>query len=512
MQNIASRQALTPVILTMALASAGWYLTMTLAPRNIGHPVAYGLLLLADLIGLSQLIFIWITVLVGPPKDVPYEVVAIKNALRKNPHLAGNVAVLVPVAGEPEEIVRETLKAAHAIKFPHQTYLLDDSASDVMANLAREIGTGYVRRKDRVGWKAGNLNNALGQIKCDYFAIFDSDHVAHPAFLHETLPYLLADPKVAFVQTPQYLTNRDDFVGGGVAETQEAFYRHIQVAKNKFNAAFCVGTNVVFRMKAVKEVGGMYAKSNSEDVWTSILLHERGWKSVYLPIVLAAGLAPDTIESYFKQQFRWARGGYEILFTKNPLLNKGLTLDQKMQYLFTALYFTSGFSACIFFLLPLMYVYFGWKPITVEGGFTEWAWHFIPYFALMYGSIAHLTGKWPRWRTYVVAMGAFPAQISACFAVATGMRIRWSASGAVRTNLDFIKAVMPHLLILLLSLGAIPLLFLHVSRDGAIMAPIMTVWLLLNSAILFSICKRAIPPSVRVHEPARLPVSIPVPA
>ena len=338
MQNLATRQAITPVILAMALASAGWYLAMILNPHNVGHPVAYTLLLIADGIGLAQLLSIWISVLIAPPERDKYEVVAVRNALLRNHALGGKIAVFVPVAGEPIEIIRETAKAARDIKIPHETYILDDGRSDEVQILAQDLKVGYIRRNSRAGWKAGNINNGLKHVKCEYFAIFDSDHVAHPEFLLQTLPHLLADPQVAFVQTPQHLVNRETFIGGGIAESQEAFYRHIQVAKNKFNAAFCVGTNVLFRTKAVAEIGGMYAKSNSEDIWTSILLHERGWKSVYLPVVLASGLAPDSVESYFRQQFRWARGGYEILFSRNPLLNKKFTLDQKLQYLASAMF------------------------------------------------------------------------------------------------------------------------------------------------------------------------------
>ena len=96
---------------------------------------------------------------------------------------------------------------------------------------------------------------------------------------------------------------------------QSVFYRFIQPGKNRFNAAFCVGTNVIFRRTAIEQIGGMYTGSKSEDVWTSLMLHEHGWKSVYISTVLAVGDTPETIEAYTKQQLRWATGGFEILLT-----------------------------------------------------------------------------------------------------------------------------------------------------------------------------------------------------
>ncbi len=491
MENLSNRQAATPVILGLAVLSLVWYLFLLLNPENIGQPVAYGLLVTAEVIGMIQLLGFWLSIIVGKPDKTPYEVIAVKNVLIRNPKLAGTVAVFVPVSGEPIEVIAETLRAARDIRFPHGTWVLDDGKSDAVKALASELGVHYLRRADRKGWKAGNINHALERVPCDYFAIFDSDHVAHPEFLHETLPWMLADKKMAFVQTPQYLVNRRGFVAGGMAETQELFYRHLQTAKNHFNAAFCVGTNVLFRADAVFEVGGIYDKSHTEDIWTSYLLHEAGWNSKYLSTVLATGQAPETVESFLRQQYRWATGGYELLFKKNPLFSRSLTLDQKLQYLHTAMFFLSGFSVFIFFLLPLLYVYFGWKPLSIPDGGLYWAAHFLPYLFLMFLTGAHLLGRWPRWRTYVMAVGAFPAHMGACLGVLTGIHIRWSASGVVRSNIDYVKSVMLHLLLLFLSVGAIPVLML--TERSASVGLLLSVWLLWNSALLFELCRRAIP-------------------
>lgn len=491
MQNLSNRQAATPILLIVAVISLGWHLFFLLDPGNIGNPVAYGLLLLAEVIGMVQLLGMWITIIVGKPLATPAEVLAMRKEIDAHPKVAGTVAVFVPVAGEPLEMIRQTLRAARDIRFPHLTYVLDDGQSDEVKALAAQLKIHYLRRAERKGWKAGNLNHALQQVHCDFFAIFDSDHVAHPEFLHEVLPWILADKKTAFVQTPQYLVNREGFVSGGMAETQEIFYRHIQTGKNAFNAAFCVGTNVVFRTDAVFEVGGMYEKTHSEDIWTSLYLHEAGWKSVYLPVVLATGQAPETVESFLREQCRWATGCYEILFTHNPLFSRTLTLDQKLQYLHTSLFFLSGFSISLFFILPLLYVYFGWRPLEISTGGWTWAAHFVPYFAMMLLSTVHLHGGMPRWRTFVMAIGVFPAHIAACLFVLTGIRIRWIVSGVSHRNIDHVKSIMPHLLLLFLSVGALPVLLL--TEQDFFRGMILSACLAWNSVLLFSFCRHALP-------------------
>ena len=83
------------------------------------------------------------------------------------------------------------------------------------------------------------------------------------------LPFF-TDDTVAFVQTPQTYGNLHTMVARGAGFMQTVFYRFVQPGRNHFNAAFCVGTNVMFRRASVQEIGGIYADSKSEDVWTSL--------------------------------------------------------------------------------------------------------------------------------------------------------------------------------------------------------------------------------------------------
>jgi cellulose synthase (UDP-forming) len=476
-----SRQATTALIAALAIVSLAWYASFLYNPSHIGHPVAYSLLAVAEIISMSQLLGIWGTVIFSPNT-------ANITTTRKRGRIP-SIAVFVPVAGEPLAIIQKTVIAARDILGEHRTIILDDGASSDVESLAQTLGVEYLRRPKTDGKKAGNINFGLKKVKTTFFAIFDSDHVAHPDFLKETLPHLIANRKLAFVQTPQFFGNREDFISGGAAEAQEIFYRHIQTGKNLFNAAFCVGTNVIFRRSAIDEIGGLYPHSNSEDIWTSLLLHERGWESLFLPKVLAVGHAPDTLASYFRQQFRWARGGMEILMKRNPLF-QSLSLDQKLQYLHTTTHYLTSISLLVFYTLPLLYVYFGWKPINAPEGAWHWASRFLPYYTMMFLTAAHLLGRTPLWRSFVTATTAFPAHIAAIISVITRTNIRWSVTGVIRRQTDYIKSVAPHLLLLLLSLGAIPILITEAQQPLSLM---MSFWLLWNSAVLISVCKRAFP-------------------
>jgi hypothetical protein len=175
------------------------------------------------------------------------------------------------------------------------------------------------------------------------------------------------------------------------------------------------------------------------------------------------------------------------------------------------MHYLSGISVFVYFILPLLYIYFGMRPIeSPEGGLT-WAVHFLPYYILNYLIFAHLLGHTPRWRTFVIASTTFPAHLMAALSVVTGWNLRWSVTGVIRARRDYIKSVAPHLLLLLLSVAAIPLGLFLVEERTIIVKLVVTLWLAVNSALLFSVCKRAFPSAQKVEPTMSLVAVAPQP-
>ncbi|MEF3273347.1 MAG: glycosyltransferase [Chloroflexus sp.] len=167
------------------------------------------------------------------------------------------VDVFITCYNEPVELVRKTVRAAVAIRYPHQTYLLDDGASPAMRAMAAEEGCGYITRS--VAWrgfdrhaKAGNLINALEQTTGDFILILDADQVPLPHILDRTLGYF-TDPLVALVQTPQHFINVP--AGDPFGSHAPLFYGPIQQGKDGWNAAFFCGSNAVLRREALARTG-----------------------------------------------------------------------------------------------------------------------------------------------------------------------------------------------------------------------------------------------------------------
>ena len=281
------------------------------------------------------------------------------------------VDVFVPSYNEPVWMVRRTLVGALGIRHPHTTWLLDDGRRPEMAALARELGCGYITRDDNAGAKAGNLNNALRQTSGELVAVFDADHVPLASFLDRVAGYF-ADPRLAFVQTPQEYYNVDSFQhlgtrpGRGAWHEQSLFYRVIQPGKSRRNAAFFCGSCGVMRRAALEEVGGFATETITEDLHTSMRIHARGWKSLYHNEVLALGLAAQTATPYHLQRLRWGQGTMQALRCEGVLRMRGLSLHQRVNYLASALHYFDGLQRLAFYIAPALCMATGILPIHAD--------------------------------------------------------------------------------------------------------------------------------------------------
>jgi cellulose synthase (UDP-forming) len=222
--------------------------------------------------------------------------------------------------------------------------------------------------------------------------------------------------------------------------------------KNKFNAVFCVGTNVIFRRAAIEEIGGMYTASNSEDIWTSLMLHRRGWRSWFVAETLARGLAPDNLVSYFKQQFRWSYGGFEVLFRGGIFRGKGLTLDQRFQYLLTGTNYLLSLPALIFMVIPSLYLIFGLSPIRSD--MSTWLIHYAPFYVLIVLVTVLQTGGF-KLSSMISSIAVAPVHMRALVMAAIGRKASWSVTNAGRSGIPGVGLVLPHVALLLLNVMSV---------------------------------------------------------
>jgi cellulose synthase (UDP-forming) len=458
----------SPVMILISLiATLGilLYAQFLLNPDNRGDFLPYALVLIAETILITHALLSMWTILAGArsPRGFAFhdaqqklfDYKAVKAArLDDSPErwpvlLDGRevkIDIFITVYGEEVAKIRTTAAAALAIKGRHRTWILDDGRSEEVKRLADELGCHYLRRLSNNGAKAGNINYALSIAKGDFFCVFDADFVPDPDFLLETVPFFV-DPIVAFVQTPQSYGNLVNMVSRGAGYMQAVFYKFIQPGRNHFNAAFCVGTNVIFRRAAINDIGGIYTDSKSEDVWTSLGLHERGWRTIYIPKTLAIGDAPETIEAYTKQQLRWATGGFEIMLTHNPLSpRRKLTTDQRIMYLVTATHYMTGIAPALLLLVPPLEIFFDLRPVNLNIDVITWL-LFYAGFYLMQILLAFYTLGSFRWEVLMLAAVSFPIYIKALVNAFVGKEQQWHVTGSKAQASSPFNFMIPQVLV-----------------------------------------------------------------
>ena len=310
---------------------------------EVGEPWLYGLLTFALLFKLYRSLYEW------------YHYYNLRIPEKPETDKIYTVDVLTTFcAGEPYDMITNTLTAIKAIEYPHETYLCDEANDPFLKQFCEENGIHHVTRSVKKNAKAGNINNALEHFcKGELVVIMDPDHVPRPEFLDRVVAYF-DDPKVGYVQIVQaYYNQEESLVAKGAAQQTYHFYGPTKICQGNYGTVQAIGANCTFRRRALDSIGG-HAPGLAEDMHTAMRLHAKRWKSVYAPEVLTEGLVPSTLSAFYKQQIKWSRGCFELLFEVYPRLFTKFTFRQKLHYLLSPLYYLFGVVNAIDIFVPII--------------------------------------------------------------------------------------------------------------------------------------------------------------
>ena len=410
--------------------------------------------------------------------------------------LAGRtVDVLVPTMNEPVSILRKTLLACNDLKYPHRTLLLDDGNRPEVKTLCDELGCVYLARESHEHAKAGNVNFGLKHSTAEFVAIFDADHAPLPHFIDRLIGYF-RDEKVAFAQAPQEFYNIDSFQHRADHEKmyiwteQGLFYNLIQPGRDRWNAAYFVGSCALMRRAALDDVGGFSTSSITEDMLTSIRIHARGWSSVYHNEGLAYGLAAESINPFHIQRKRWGLGGWQVFFKANPLFVRGLSLPQRLCYLGSLIYPIEGFQKLIFYVTPPIVLFTGILPMNALD--VTYLLHFVPYYAI---SLFAFNEMGRGYAGYLMleqfSMGKFVTYLESFFSLFLPRRLRQFTVTPKGENASTpYHLILPQTLVCVASvvaiLWAVFQLVLGLRGDEFIVA-VNSLWALFNSGLAIAI-------------------------
>jgi cellulose synthase/poly-beta-1,6-N-acetylglucosamine synthase-like glycosyltransferase len=319
----------------------------------------YYLLIISLLYFLYNCIFYYIYIIkIGIFCDIEIHKIIINNIT-----FFPKVDIFLPVCNEPLFIIENTWKYIKLLDYPNlNIYVLDDGCNKYVEQLALEYNFNYIVRDDRPLYKkAGNLRNAFKQTDGQFIVVFDADFCPNSKFLLETIPYMINDPSIGILQTPQYfrcLPNQT-WVEQNAGIIQEIFYKISQNDKNIFFCPLCVGTNAIYRRFATFNFGGTAKVNDSEDVNTGLRVILQNYKIRYLAINLATGMNPYELQGFFFQQYRWCSGSINLL-TSYFFWSSNINIIQKFCFFTGFLYYVTNASQIIIkiiFSIILLFYY-----------------------------------------------------------------------------------------------------------------------------------------------------------
>jgi cellulose synthase (UDP-forming) len=346
--------------------------------------------------------------------------------------------------GEPLEMFERTLAAAREVRYPHTTYLLDDTRDARFRECAERHGAIHLELLDLPGAKAGKINAALQRTSEEFILVLDPDHVPLPEFLDRVLGHF-ASPGVGFVQVAQtYYNAARSFVARAAAEQTFAFYGPIMQGMYGSGTTVAIGANCTFRRAALQSIGG-HGIGLAEDLVTAIRLHAAGWKSVYVPEVVARGLVPEDLGSFMKQQLKWSRGVYEVLLREYPRAFLRLEMHQKLAYLMIGTYYFVGLTSLIYFLVPLLFLWFGVQPASMFAGEFLYAGAPVALFAI---AIYLFVQRWLidpererglHWRGMLLKVGCWSVYLHGFLLAVANVAVPYVPTAKVRRRSNFWK-------------------------------------------------------------------------
>ena len=360
--------------------------------------------------------------------------------LPSEPERIPTVDVFIPTYNEDVDVVFVTATACTHLDYPKDKlniYILDDGGTAQKLNdpdpqraaaarkraaslksIASRLGVNYFARETNQYAKAGNINEGLlrctprdganerdegagvntgfGRSCGELILFLDCDHVPTRDMLRNTVGFFLEDEKLGLVQTPHFFINPTPIEKN--LETHrhsphenEMFYGAVQLGLDLWNSAFFCGSAALLRRSALMDIGGMARDTVTEDAETSLALHSKGYNSVYLNKPMSIGLSPESFGGFILQRSRWAQGMTQIMLLKNPLWRKGLKVSQRVCYFNLCLFWLFGFARVIFFVSPLMFLFFGLRVYNVS--LNQILLYAVPHLMASYYASNYLYGR-----------------------------------------------------------------------------------------------------------------------
>lgn len=241
----------------------------------------------------------------------------------------------------------------------YRLYILDDSSKQAYKDRVDQFAARYgdrvkvIRRENRTGYKAGNLNHALKNfIDEPLFAIVDADEILPTDFLCKLVPRLMSDPHCGFVQANHVCINDEDIkLKNDMYLGVDIHWKWYQPLRNRFGFVMFLGHGALLKTSCWKEVNG-FPELVSEDLAYAIAIRENGYYGTFAEDVVCKEDFPETVRAFRIRHIKWTRGTCEFLARCMKWLVKSPNISwvEKLDILFPTVNLPMTFFFFIFMI------------------------------------------------------------------------------------------------------------------------------------------------------------------
>jgi len=228
-----------------------------------------------------------------------------------------SLTVLVPILNE-EDTIQDTIE--HIFRSGYnglkEVIAINDGSSDGTLEILKKLKKKYsklrILNKKNSG-KADSVNRAFKLVRTELVAIVDADSYPSEGSLDKMVGYF-DDPGVGVVTCTAIPRNTKGFW----EKMQAIEYRVIALTRKLLDFVDSIyvapGSLSIYRMKAIRDIGGYDVKNITEDIEATWHLLHNGWKVKMCLNAYVTTTTPHRFGSWYKQRRRWGVGGLQVLF------------------------------------------------------------------------------------------------------------------------------------------------------------------------------------------------------
>ncbi|WP_411168559.1 glycosyltransferase [Clostridium sp. MB05] len=268
------------------------------------------------------------------------------------------VSVLVPAHNEGK-VIEKTARSLLEIDYPKNRYeviIINDNSSDNSAEILDRVKKEYSDRnfiiintdKNTGGkGKSTALNIGFSKSKGEILAVYDADNTPEKEALKYLIQTLIKGDNLGAVIGKFRCRNKNVNILTSFINIETLTFQWMaQAGRWKlFKLCTIPGTNFVIRRSILEEINGWDTKAITEDTELSFRIYRMGYKIKFMPLAVTWEQEPQTLNVWFKQRSRWAKGNtYVVIKNFKYLFDKtaGATRFDIFYYILIYFFFLSA--------------------------------------------------------------------------------------------------------------------------------------------------------------------------